>query len=132
MHKCKSMEVYDIIVQINYILNILHCFQEFSLEQDYNRMTAMREYIAHQGRVTGVVCAKESNWVLSIGRDKQFYVHCTESGRKIGTHQTDAWYTALQYPFYYLTKNICIARLTLISAVYIQFIIICSSCKFDP
>lgn len=74
-------------------------FQEFILEQDYNQMTAMREYAAHQARVTGVIFASNCEWVLSIGRDKMFQLHCSETGQKLGSYQTDAWYTALQYPF---------------------------------
>lgn len=73
--------------------------QEFILEQDYNRMTAMRDYLAHQARVTGIIFAPESEWVLSIGRDKLFQLHSSETGQKLGSYQTDAWYTALQYPF---------------------------------
>ncbi|KAK1132430.1 hypothetical protein K0M31_013816 [Melipona bicolor] len=34
---------------------------EFILEQDYNQMTAMREYPAHQARVTGVIFAPKFN-----------------------------------------------------------------------
>jgi len=62
-------------------------------------MTAMRDYLAHQGRVTGIVFTPETEWVLSIGRDKLFQLHSSETGQKLGSYQTDAWYTALQYPF---------------------------------
>ncbi|KAI4489120.1 PREDICTED: WD repeat and FYVE domain-containing protein 2 [Polistes canadensis] len=70
---------------------------EFLLEQDYNRMTGMREYLAHQARVSGVIYAANCEWVLSIGRDKLFQLHCSNTGRKLGSYQTDAWYTALQF-----------------------------------
>lgn len=73
--------------------------QEFVLEQDYNRMTAMRDYLAHQARVTGIIFAADFEWILSIGRDKLFQLHSSETGQKLGSYQTDAWYTALQYPF---------------------------------
>lgn len=72
------------------------------MEQDYNRMTGMREYLAHQARVSGVIYAPNCEWVLSIGRDKLFQLHCSTTGRKLGSYQTDAWYTALQYPFFNL------------------------------
>ena len=62
-------------------------------------MTPMKEFLAHQARVTGVVFASNCEWVLSIGRDKVFQFHCSETGRKLGSYQTEAWYTALQYPF---------------------------------
>lgn len=70
---------------------------EFVLEQDYNRMTGMREYLAHQARVSGVIYAPNCEWVLSIGRDKLFQLHCSNTGKKLGSYQTDAWYTALQF-----------------------------------
>ncbi|KYM76658.1 WD repeat and FYVE domain-containing protein 2 [Atta colombica] len=70
---------------------------EFILEQDYNRMTAMRDYLAHQARVTGIIFAADFEWVLSIGRDKLFQLHSSETGQKLGSYQTDAWYTALQF-----------------------------------
>lgn len=62
-------------------------------------MTAIREYMAHQARVAAVVFSLNCEWVLSIGRDKLFQYHSTENGKKIGTYTTEAWYTALQYPF---------------------------------
>jgi len=62
-------------------------------------MTAMRDYLAHQARVTGIIFAADFEWVLSIGRDKLFQLHSSETGQKLGSYQTDAWYTALQYPF---------------------------------
>jgi hypothetical protein len=55
-------------------------------------MTPIREYIAHQARVTGVIFSLTCEWVLSIGRDKLFQYHSTETGQKLGTFQTDAWY----------------------------------------
>ncbi|XP_011505863.1 PREDICTED: WD repeat and FYVE domain-containing protein 2 [Ceratosolen solmsi marchali] len=70
---------------------------EFILESDYNRMTLIREYIAHQARVTGVIFSLTCEWVLSIGRDKLFQYHSTETGQKLGNFQTEAWYTALQF-----------------------------------
>lgn len=96
-----------------YVIRMLYLIlqlQEFILEQDYNRMTAVREYLAHQGRVTGIIFTSDCEWVLSIGRDKLFQLHNSETGQKLGSYQTDAWYTALQYPF---TKPyVYISRLT--------------------
>ncbi|XP_058810664.1 WD repeat and FYVE domain-containing protein 2-like [Phymastichus coffea] len=54
---------------------------EFLLESDYNRMTAIREYMAHQARVAAVVFSLSCEWVLSIGRDKLFQFHSTENGK---------------------------------------------------
>ncbi|XP_015113647.1 WD repeat and FYVE domain-containing protein 2 [Diachasma alloeum] len=77
---------------------------EFLLEQDYNRMTAMREYLAHQGRVTGVVFSGIHSWILSVGRDKLFQLHCADTGRRLGSfgrakssYLGDSWFTALQF-----------------------------------
>lgn len=78
---------------------VYFCYKEFILETDYNRMTPMRECLSHQGRVTGIIFALNCEWVLSIGRDKLFQFHCSETGQRIGSFQTDAWFTALQYPF---------------------------------
>lgn len=72
-------------------------------------MTAMREYLAHQARVTGIIFAPDCEWVLSIGRDKLFQLHSSETGQKLGSYQTDAWYTALQYP---LTRSYMIVQVT--------------------
>lgn len=71
---------------------------EFTLASDFNRMMPVREYLAHQGRVTDIHFALICEWVLSIGRDKVFAYHCTQTGQKIGEHTAEAWCTALQYP----------------------------------
>ncbi|XP_046735257.1 WD repeat and FYVE domain-containing protein 2 isoform X1 [Diprion similis] len=76
---------------------------DFILETDYNRMTPMRECLSHQGRVTGIIFALNCEWVLSIGRDKLFQFHCSETGQRLGSFQTDAWFTALQFAS--LTKH---------------------------
>ncbi len=43
---------------------------EFILADDFNRMDHKRDYLAHQGRVTGVKYCAETKWMLSVGRDK--------------------------------------------------------------
>ncbi|CAG9814141.1 unnamed protein product [Phaedon cochleariae] len=43
---------------------------EFSLAFDFNRMTPVKEYLAHQARVTDILFAINCEWVLSVGRDK--------------------------------------------------------------
>ena len=43
---------------------------EFALADDYNRMDHVRDYHAHQSRVTGLHFAPEQNWILSVGKDK--------------------------------------------------------------
>lgn len=71
---------------------------EFTLASDFNRMMPVREYLAHQARVTDIFFSLNCEWVLSIGRDKVFSYHCTQTGRQIGEHTLEAWCTALQYP----------------------------------
>jgi hypothetical protein len=73
--------------------------QEFILAADFNRMTHVRDYVAHQARVTSIHFALNCEWMLSIGRDKMFQYHCSETGRHLGSFQSGAWCTALQYPF---------------------------------
>jgi WD40 repeat protein len=70
---------------------------EFLVAEDYNRITHQRNYLAHQGRVTQVVFSIITEWVLSVGRDKYFNWHCSESGRRLGGFQCNCWCTALQF-----------------------------------
>ncbi|XP_061426192.1 WD repeat and FYVE domain-containing protein 2 [Lethenteron reissneri] len=70
---------------------------EFSMSEDFNKMTSTRTYAAHQQRVTGVHFVLESEWVLSTGQDKQFTWHCSENGTRLGSHRTAAWASCLQY-----------------------------------
>nr|CAD7261470.1 unnamed protein product [Timema shepardi] len=71
---------------------------EFVLAPDFNRMTHVRTYPAHQARVTDVLFALNCEWVLSVGRDKMFQFHCSETGRRLGDYVSEAWCTAVQYP----------------------------------
>jgi len=70
---------------------------EFSVARDYNRIDPVREYHAHQGRVTNVIHAKEQGWILSAARDKYFQFHCIETGRRLGGYLCNAWCTAMEY-----------------------------------
>lgn len=70
---------------------------QFLLSDDCNRLTPIKEYLAHQGRISALIFAKHSGWILSCSRDKTFAVHCTETGNKIGGYTMEAWCTALQY-----------------------------------
>jgi hypothetical protein len=71
---------------------------EFSLASDFNRMMPVREYLAHQARVTEIIFAINCEWVLSVSRDKVFSYNCTQTGRNIGVYTAEAWCTSLQYP----------------------------------
>ncbi|OBS70249.1 hypothetical protein A6R68_01209, partial [Neotoma lepida] len=61
---------------------------EFILSEDYNKMTPVKNYQAHQSRVTMVLFVLELEWVLSTGQDKQFAWHCSESGQRLGCYRT--------------------------------------------
>ncbi|GAB6030951.1 WD repeat and FYVE domain-containing protein 2 [Chamberlinius hualienensis] len=70
---------------------------EFILADDFNRMHHQRDYLAHQNRVTGVVFALNCEWILSVGRDKYFQWHCSETGQRQGGYLCNAWCTTLQF-----------------------------------
>lgn len=69
---------------------------QYTLSADSNSLTMVRDYLAHQARVTGVSYAHQSNWVLSCGRDKLFSFHSTESTRRLGGYTFESMCTALQ------------------------------------
>ncbi|XP_019759587.1 WD repeat and FYVE domain-containing protein 2 isoform X2 [Dendroctonus ponderosae] len=70
---------------------------EFSLASDFNRMMPVREYLAHQARVTDIIFAITCEWILSVGRDKVFSYNCTQTGRNIGVFNAESWCTSLQF-----------------------------------
>ncbi|XP_031218529.1 WD repeat and FYVE domain-containing protein 2 isoform X2 [Mastomys coucha] len=70
---------------------------EFILSEDYNKMTPVKNYQAHQSRVTMVLFVLELEWVLSTGQDKQFAWHCSESGQRLGGYRTSAVASGLQF-----------------------------------
>ncbi|XP_019865100.1 WD repeat and FYVE domain-containing protein 2 [Aethina tumida] len=70
---------------------------EFSLASDFNRMMPVREYLAHQARVTQIIFAITCEWVLSVSCDKMFSYNCTQTGRNIGTYTPEAWCTSLEF-----------------------------------
>lgn len=69
---------------------------EYTLSEDCNRLSLVRDYISHQFRVTEVVFAKQQNWILSCGKDKVFSFHCTETGRRLGGYTFETPCTSLQ------------------------------------
>ncbi|XP_046519998.1 WD repeat and FYVE domain-containing protein 2 isoform X2 [Equus quagga] len=70
---------------------------EFILSEDYNKMTPVKNYQAHQSRVTMILFVLELEWVLSTGQDKQFAWHCSESGHRLGGYRTSAVASGLQF-----------------------------------
>ncbi len=100
----------------------LTLLQEYKLSRDLNRLDPKRTYlgkpllphltaphpcmtpspycplVAHAGRVTGLHCVDEQDWLLSVSRDKSFQWYCTKTGRKLGSFEAHAWCLAVQYP----------------------------------
>lgn len=96
---------------------------QYTLSADSNSLTMVRDYLAHQARVTGVFYAHQSNWVLSCGRDKLFSFHSTETARRLGGYTFESMCTALQYVLFvvvvvivmfYSFLFVCFSRLTLV------------------
>lgn len=72
---------------------------QYILSNDCNNLTMVRDYLAHQARVTGVSYTQQNGWILSCGRDKLFSFHSTETTRRLGGYTFDSMCTAIQYPF---------------------------------
>lgn len=70
---------------------------EFVITEDFNRMAQVRDYLAHQNRVTSIKFSLSCEWVLSCGRDKYFQWHCSETGRRLGGYQASAWCLCLEF-----------------------------------
>ncbi|XP_017589155.1 PREDICTED: WD repeat and FYVE domain-containing protein 2 [Corvus brachyrhynchos] len=70
---------------------------EFILSEDYNKMTLVKSYQAHQSRVIMILFVLEMEWVLSTGQDKHFTWHCSESGQRLGGYRTSAGACGLQF-----------------------------------
>jgi len=69
---------------------------EFKVSDDFNRMDSIRDYHAHQGRVTGVQLTS-NDWILSVSRDRYFQFHNVKNGQRLGGYLCSAWCTALAY-----------------------------------
>uniref|UniRef100_UPI00358F46A9 WD repeat and FYVE domain-containing protein 2-like n=1 Tax=Myxine glutinosa TaxID=7769 RepID=UPI00358F46A9 len=70
---------------------------EFQLSEDFNKMSSVRNYPAHQQRVTAVLFVLETEWLLSTGQDKLFCWHHSESSQALGSFRTPAWASCLQF-----------------------------------
>jgi len=70
---------------------------EFAVGEDYNKVTLIRQYLAHQGKVTSVYYSLEHDWVLSTGKDKYFAFHSTDNARRIGSYSASSPTTAIVY-----------------------------------
>uniref|UniRef100_A0A8D3BG56 WD repeat and FYVE domain containing 1 n=1 Tax=Scophthalmus maximus TaxID=52904 RepID=A0A8D3BG56_SCOMX len=70
---------------------------EFLISEDFNKMSHVKTYPAHQNRVSDMVFSLESEWVVSTGHDKSVSWMCTQSGSMLGRHYFTAWASCLQY-----------------------------------
>lgn len=70
---------------------------EFAVGEDYNKITLIKNYLAHQAKVTSVYYSLEHDWVLSTSRDKYFAFHSTDNARRIGSYGINCWTTCLSY-----------------------------------
>ena len=71
--------------------------KEYAVGEDYNKITLIKRYLAHQARVTSVYYSLEHDWVLTTSRDKYFAWHSTDNSRRIGSYNTNNWTTCLAY-----------------------------------
>lgn len=78
---------------------------QYTLSNDCNSLTMIRDYLAHQFRVTGVCFAAKNGWILSCGKDKLFSFHSTDTGSRLGGYTFDSMCSALQYPFHKIKKK---------------------------
>ncbi|EDV98972.1 WD repeat and FYVE domain-containing protein 2 [Drosophila grimshawi] len=69
----------------------------YTLSEDCNQLSFVRDYLSHQGRVVAVVFTKAHNWILSAGKDKQFAYHCAETTKRVGGYNFETSCTALQF-----------------------------------
>jgi hypothetical protein len=63
-------------------------FKEFAVGEDYNKITLIKQYLAHQAKVTSVFYSLEHDWVLSTSKDKYFAFHSTDNARRVGAYGT--------------------------------------------
>lgn len=70
---------------------------EFNVNEDFNRIEHKRYFSSHQGRVTGLLYAANYNWLLSVGRDKQFHWDDSETSSRISSYTLQNACTAIQF-----------------------------------
>ncbi|ALC39270.1 CG5168 [Drosophila busckii] len=93
---CTSIEYVPDVRQL-YVGQDNGTVTQYTLSEDCNRLSFVRDYLSHQGRVVAVVFSKTHNWILSAGKDKQFAYHCTETATRVGGYNFETPCTALQF-----------------------------------
>lgn len=84
------------------------------MSEDFNRLTQLREMQAHQSRVTAIYYNANSDWVISIGRDKVLQYYNCRAGKFVNSYISNAWCTALAYPFLDKLKSASCRRCTIL------------------
>lgn len=93
---CTSVDYHSLTRQI-FIGQDNGTVSQYTLSSDCNSLTMIRDYLAHQARVTGVCFAAKSGWILSCGRDKLFSFHSTDTTNRLGGYTFESMCTSLQY-----------------------------------
>ncbi|KAF2351144.1 WD40 repeat [Trinorchestia longiramus] len=70
---------------------------EFEVAVDENSLNHLRDYLSHQGRVTGVYFSGQHSWMLSISRDKFFCFHSTTTGHRLGGYECGGWCSSIEF-----------------------------------
>ncbi|EEB17356.1 WD repeat and FYVE domain-containing protein, putative [Pediculus humanus corporis] len=70
---------------------------EYILADDYNQLIFAKNYSNHQNQVSAIYFCLQNKWLLCVGHDKFFNFYCTQNAQRLGGHQGDAWFTALQF-----------------------------------
>lgn len=102
---CTSVDYHSLTRQL-FIGQDNGTVSQYTLSNDCNSLTMIRDYLAHQARVTGVCFAPKTGWILSCGKDKLFSFHSTDTTSRLGGYTFESMCSALQYPFPQKTKKI--------------------------
>lgn len=102
---CTSVDYHSLTRQL-FIGQDNGTVSQYTLSNDCNSLTMIRDYLAHQARVTGVCFAPKTGWILSCGKDKLFSFHSTDTTSRLGGYTFESMCSALQYPFSQM-KNLC-------------------------
>jgi WD40 repeat protein len=70
---------------------------EYKLSGDLNRIDPKRTYSAHSSRIMALRFVSETEWILSVSRDKTLQWCCTKTGRKLGSFEAQAWCMDVAY-----------------------------------
>lgn len=70
---------------------------EFQVADDFNKLIPQRDYFAHNAGVVSVIFALSCEWLVSIGRSKQFIWQCSETAHRLGCFEVAEFCYSLQF-----------------------------------